>query len=159
MRIDQQNWQTVWTAKGGGLVRITELTVDSGESQSFGPLVTGGPARFVFTLNEHRLGTECSFTIYDQLGQPVTFFDSTAGGREDSSGPNTAQGVCEMDELLLLPGQYRINVGLTRGGELQDHVEAAAFIDVEDGNIRGRRVPPASGYGSILIPHRWRSPG
>jgi lipopolysaccharide transport system ATP-binding protein len=65
---------------------------------------------------------------------------------------------CELDELALLPGQYRVNVALEAGGELQDHVEGAGFFNVEPGVLRGRPVARAHGYGSVCLPHRWRFP-
>jgi hypothetical protein len=43
-------------------------------------------------------------------------------------------------------------------GEYQDHVEAAAYFNVEDGEFRGRPAPRESGYGSLVIHHRWTTP-
>ena len=64
----------------------------------------------------------------------MSSFDLRARARE----PGTV--ICEIDELLLLPGRYRIDVALYLEGELQDHVEAAAFFSVGQGAIRGRPV-------------------
>jgi lipopolysaccharide transport system ATP-binding protein len=142
--------------QGAGLMRITNMTATS---DGDGALAAGRPARFAFDIAGHRAGAACSFTIYDELGQPLMFFDSGSPGRADSTEWAGAVFTCEIDELLLLPGRYRINVGLTWGGALQDHVEGAVFIDVHDGEIRGRPAPAASGYGSVAMPHIWRSPG
>lgn len=50
-----------------------------------------------------------------------------------------------------------MNVAIMSNGELQDHIEGAFSLEVEEGSLRGRPVV-VSGYGSILMPHRWSSP-
>ena len=64
--------------------------------------------------------------------------------------------VCQLPELFLLPGRYRLNVALYARGELQDHVEAAAYFTVEPGELRGRPVRGAEGHGGVHFPHVWR---
>ena len=56
---------------------------------------------------------------------------------ETQSRPGAVR--CELDELLLLPGRYRVNVALYLHGEPQDHVEAV-FFSVAPGTLRGRPV-------------------
>jgi len=144
---------------GKGLIRITQVDISIDSTSSPSILSTGRPARFVFSVDRPRTGMSCSFTIYDQFGQPVTFFDSAVPGRGDLPGslPST-QFVCELDELTLLPGRYRINAALVWNGEYQDHLEAAAYFHVEDGEFGGRPAPKESGYGALLIHHRWTTP-
>ncbi len=144
---------------GKGLIRITqaEISIDSASPPSI--LSTGQSARFVFSVDRPRPGMSCSFTIYDQFGQPVTFFDSAVSGRGDVySSASTSRFVCELDELTLLPGRYRINAAILWNGEYQDHLEAAAYFQVEDGEFGGRPAPKESGYGNMLIQHRWTTP-
>ena len=73
----------------------------------------------------------CNFFIYDTIGQPVTSFQSKVRGPEDSYDPkNGLKFVCELDELLLLPGRYRIDVAIVGDNRLQDFIEAAAVFEV-----------------------------
>ena len=144
---------------GKGLIRITQVDISIDDLSPASILSTGRPARFVFSVDQPRLGMSCSFTIYDQHGQPVTFFDSAVHGRGDVSGAlHTSQFVCELDELTLLPGRYRVNAAVLWNGEYQDHLEAAAYFNVEDGEFGGRPAPKESGYGTLLIQHRWTTP-
>ena len=73
---------------------------------------------------------------------------------ETQSRPGAVR--CELDELLLLPGRYRVNVALYLHGELQDHVEAAVFFSVAPGTLRGRPVASTPGRGGVQIPHLWK---
>lgn len=145
--------------RGKGNIRIARVEISSSETEAGTVLATGRPARFVFDVSDVRSGMSCSFTIYDNLGQPVTAFDSAIHGREDITDPTKgAKFLCDINELPLLPGRYRINVAIMHNGEVQDHLEAAAFMNVEQGQLRGRPAPRESGYGSVGIPHRWTLP-
>lgn len=144
---------------GRGRVRFNQIKVTSGEGSENAALATGYPARFIFYTSGNLTGMSCSFTIYDQLGQAVTYFDSAVSSREDLFHTNyITKFVCEIDELVLIPGRYRINAALTCDGEFEDDVKAAIFFEVEDGNIRGRPISRESGFGSVLIRHRWLLP-
>jgi lipopolysaccharide transport system ATP-binding protein len=114
--------------------------------------------RFTF----HATGTvpdmACSFTIYDQLGQAVTYFDSALHSPEDTASPGRPMFVCELDRLMLVPGHYRINAAITSSGELLDHIEGAAVLEVHTGTAAGRVVKGVMGFGSIFMEHRWVRP-
>src|SRR5262249_25873824 len=103
----------------------------------------------------------CVFTIYNYSGEPVANFNSAIHSPEDSrDSALITKLICHLDELSLVPGQYRINVAiLGADDELQDHVEAAAIFDVEPGISRGRPVSKDMGYGNVLLHHRWTLPG
>ena len=85
---------------------------------------------------------------------------SDVPGSEDIYEPEIgSQFICDIDNLLLLAGRYRINVLIQGAGEHQDFVEAAAIFDVEQGHINGRPASPTiKNHTSISIPHRWTSP-
>jgi lipopolysaccharide transport system ATP-binding protein len=101
---------------------------------------------------------ECCFTIYDHIGQPVAWFSTATPGPEDSSELADYQFVCELPELTLQPGMYRINAALMTGPDMQDHVEGAAVFEVAQGQVRGRPATSSEGYGSVCIAHRWSKP-
>jgi lipopolysaccharide transport system ATP-binding protein len=144
---------------GEGRVRVTSAEVEG--RGGFGPsLATGEPATFTFDVSICVPGLQCSFTVYDEAGRDVTYFDSGETSPLDvpfDSETRSRSGAvtCELDELLLLPGRYRVNVALYLEGELQDHVEAAAFFSVAPGMLRGRPAASMPGRGGIQIPHLW----
>ncbi|MBK1987100.1 ABC transporter ATP-binding protein [Sphaerospermopsis aphanizomenoides BCCUSP55] len=143
--------------KGKGEVRLSRLDVSSGDDYSAATLATGRPARFIFYLTAGKPKISCVFTIYDQYGQPVTSFSSINQLHDEdiNSSGQREKIICEIDELLLVPGRYRMNVAIMNDSELQDHVEGAAILDVNQGHIRGYPILSDGKYGSICIPHRW----
>jgi lipopolysaccharide transport system ATP-binding protein len=144
--------------KGVGQVRLVNAEVTNNSNGSSSVLKTGHPARFVFCVNASVPGMACNFFIHDTIGQPVTSFYSKVRGPEDAYDPeNGLRFVCELDELLLLPGRYRIDVAIVGDNRLQDFIEAAAVFEVGEGHVGGR---PAQhdGKSSVVMSHRWTVP-
>ena len=145
--------------RGKGQIRLAEIEILTAENCPATGLATGRPARFVFHVTGIQSGMSCIFTLYDQHGHPVVHFNSAVHGQDDLSDPQIgARFLCEIDELLLIPGRYRINAAIMTDGELQDHIEAAAILEIDQGELRGRPVAMDAGYGNICMQHRWITP-
>jgi lipopolysaccharide transport system ATP-binding protein len=147
-RTDRGGWQQI-------LVSRIEI---SGSHGDHGRLITGERARVVFHLTGLLSRTSCTFTIYSELGHALTTLSSTflAPGDHDDAGTD-ARFECAIDELLLAPGRYRIDVTLRGQSHIQDHVEGAAFFEVEEGLVRGRPIPDGA-EGNLVLAHQWRLP-
>ena len=145
--------------RGRGEIRLAGIEISTGAKDHAQTLATGRPAVFAFQLTGMRPRTSCIFTIYDDFGQPLATFNSAVRGPDDSHDSSLDNAlICQLDELPLVPGRYRVNVAVSADGELQDHLEGAAFFEVEQGAIRGRPVIRGKGYGRICLQHHWQSP-
>jgi lipopolysaccharide transport system ATP-binding protein len=142
---------------GSGAVRLHEIEITS-RNGSPGTLMSGGPARFRFVMNGVCRQSWCGFTIYDHMGGPVTHLSSRNRAPDDRENGNQRELICEIDELPLVPGRYRVAVALSGDGEVQDHLSAAAYFNVEHGAIRGRPVHDQGAWGRVVLPHRWIVP-
>ncbi len=145
---------------GEGQIRLVAVHITSGGSPV---LRTGSPARFVFEVDGILPDIACSFKLYDSLGQSITAFKSSTSGPQDFSDPHGGQRfVCEIDELLLMPGRYRLDISIVGDDKLQDFVRAATFCDVVEGDVNGRPVPLAERGKKpdfrVFMPHRWILP-
>ena len=144
--------------KGVGHARLMNAEVTTVGNGSAPILKTGQPARFVFCVDAFVPGIACNFFIYDTIGQPVTSFYSRVRGSEDTFDPNNdLKFICDLDELLLLPGRYRVDVAIVGDNRLQDFIEAAAVFEVGDGEVGGRRAQH-DGKFSVIMDHRWTIP-
>ncbi|MCE5308743.1 MAG: ABC transporter ATP-binding protein [Acidobacteriales bacterium] len=152
----------LWERKdrtGKGLVRLTSVDIATGGTDGSNALIAGWPAEFVFHLTSACTGVACTFTIYDERGQPVANFNSARRSSNDTVNPDSDTAlICTLEENLLLPGDYRINVAISCEGELQDHVEGAATFSVSEGLVHGRPVSTNSRFGCVTLPHRWLLP-
>ena len=121
-------------------------------------VVAGQPATIVVEVTEELPAMDCQLTIANSLGQPVCTLDSKVSApvdaRDGQIGPRIE---CEIGELPLLPGRYRIDVLVMAKNQIQDGLQAAAFFDVEPGLVGGRPTA-AAGEGHIVLPHAWRLP-
>jgi len=144
--------------KGQGKVKLVGAEVTNSINGSASVLKAGHPARFDFLVDAIVPGVACNFFIYDTIGQPLTSFYSRVRGPEDAYDPkNGLKFVCELDELLLMPGRYRVDVAIVGDNLLQDFIEAAAVFEVGDGQVGGRPAQP-DGKFSIFMEHRWTLP-
>lgn len=145
--------------RGSGEVKLSRIEISTGGDTPSRTLATGRPACFFFYTTDVRSGMSCIFTIYDHFGQALATFNSAVHSPEDSRDPDIgARFICNLDELSLIPGRYRINVAIWSDGVLQDHVEGASFFEVEQGVIKGRPIIKGSGYGRVCMHHRWIMP-
>ncbi len=146
--------------KGWGKVKLIDLQVSDGEGHPTTLLKAGSPVRFTFDVSGMLANLSCGFTILDDLGQPLAQFKSDVPGPEDTQrNDGRVRFICDIDELMLLPGRYRLDVFIRGGGERQDLLEAATLFDVEIGQLRGRQITaPDNQRISMLMPHRWQSP-
>jgi lipopolysaccharide transport system ATP-binding protein len=144
--------------KGLGKARLVDVEVVDGRSGSPSTLKAGYPARFVFHVDTRLPDTACTFSLHNHIGQPITRFSSQVRGSEDTHhADNALKFVCELDELLLLPGRYRVDVSIIGDNRLQDFVEAATVFDVSEGHLDGRPTQSSKKF-NVLMPHRWVLP-
>jgi lipopolysaccharide transport system ATP-binding protein len=144
--------------RGWHELRLRDLTIE-GENAAT-PVSTGHPATFSFGFDgveelPPNPGVALSFTIYNDLGQPIATFDSSLSAAGDETHDRPDVIICRVDELPLTPGRYRIDVSLRGNGHLQDELQGASWFDVEQGLMRGR-PQPLRGLGSTVVPHVWQ---
>lgn len=145
--------------RGRNKTRLVKVEISTDERDASGVLVTGRPALFKFYVSDWMPDLECQFNIYDEWGQAIVNFNSAMQGTDDVANPSGENKfVCKVDELLLFPGRYRINVAIRGDGELQDHVEGAAIFRVEQGTLRGRVISGHRGPARVCLRHRWVTP-
>jgi len=145
---------------GTGRTRLTSIRIDA-PGRPAGEIATGEPLTFTFEVSRRARELDCAFSIYDASGNLVADFASSEPSPLDvpfDSEPDSEPGVivCEFDELLLMPGRYRVDIRLYLLGDLADQVDGAAFFTVGPGAVRGRPVRGEEVYGAVQIPHVWR---
>lgn len=147
--------------QGAGNVKVQKIEIlDEHHNGGKTVLKTGSSARFVFELSGQIAGMSCVFTVYDQFGQAITNFKSDVPGPDDiEDGTIGWQYMCDVDELMFIPGRYTIDVLIRGGGEWQDFIQGAASFDVEPGHMRGRPATQDDKTRLLVsMPHRWTRP-
>ncbi|MEJ5299217.1 MAG: ABC transporter ATP-binding protein [Armatimonadota bacterium] len=143
--------------RGSGRARFVDIRILQADNGLEGPLMTGRAGEILFEFSTPLAGITCQFTIYNEAGTPVCHCSTALSAPGDSVSWPTQRLACVLDPVLFLPGSYRINAALYDAGELLDHIEGAAIFEVVAGGLAGRPLPETRSYGSIVIPHSWRS--
>jgi lipopolysaccharide transport system ATP-binding protein len=152
--VSSQDLATRSDRRGQGEIILTQVDFFTPEHPNRNSLTTGLPAKFIFQVNQIKPGLSFSFTLYNQYNQPVTNFNSAISSEYDWQNSGTKIS-CEIRELLLVPGRYQLNVSISWQQELQDHVAAAAMVEVLPGILEGRAISKSSNFGSVCLPHIW----
>ena len=123
------------------------------------PVRTGDCVTFRLRAGGCDFPVGCLLNIYDKRGRPVAGFDSrVTGDRGRSRFRDEAEFACIVEELLLRPGQYYLNVAITDGSKIVSSVEQAAIFDVDPGAVRDRVTYDRSAMASVYFHHSWVDP-
>jgi lipopolysaccharide transport system ATP-binding protein len=139
------------------LVRRLEIREPGGANPN---VVVGGRAATIeVEVTKALPAMECRLTIVDSLGNPVMTFDSEISSEHDRRSADQGDLIeCELEQVPLVPGRYRIDILLKANSHIQDGLQAAGFFDVQPGVIGGRPMPASDSDGDIVLPHVWRLP-
>jgi lipopolysaccharide transport system ATP-binding protein len=142
--------------RGRGAVLVSAIKVRGGRA---GVIRSGEPLEVLVSTTGVLRDSTCALHLYNALGQPVATLDSAAPSRgdryHDDDGPTVFR--CEVPDLPLVPGSYRVDVTLTGDGYVQDSMPAAGQFDVEQGVLGGRAVTSGA-VGDVAVAHRWSVP-
>jgi hypothetical protein len=73
----------------------------------------------------------------------------------EAAGPGS-ELICEIPRVHLSPGQYRLEIWISSGSTLQDHVTDASILTVIDGNFFGTGEAVSPGFQVALMDYSWR---
>ncbi len=156
---DDLTERTDYDGSSWGEILVRSVVVEDARSGQRGVAVGGRPAKIVLELTGVLPMMECQITILNSLGQPVTTLDSTVSAPSDVRDPDLGPRIeCDLEDLPLLPGRYRIDFLLKGRRQIQHGLQAAAFFDVEPGILAERPMPVAGSEGDVVLPHRWYLP-
>jgi len=145
--------------KGEGKLRATKFEAVSMDGEGT-RLFTGHPVRFVVHVNHYLPEANCILLINtDKIPTPIASFNSSFVAPQDGvNNLDYPAFVCEIPELPLVAGRYKLGIQLHIGGVAQDEILNVCHIEVERSNFQERPPTPWGGMGDVLVPHRWLLP-
>ncbi len=154
---DQQDLATRTDRKGEGDIRLISIELCHGNTGLVSSVATGDPAILRIRLSQAVNSPHCALKVYDERGQFIIHCDSRLSTLADDL-PNIHTDVieCKMEEVLLMPGRYRVDAELFAKGARQDRVMSAAGIEILSGRLRGRPLKDKNHLPAIAHPHQWK---
>lgn len=136
------------------LKRLELFTLDG--APVAGEVSLGAPlkALITFDLEEQCTSFDASIAFDTASGQRICTAHSAYEPTRFHDARNGEQTfICEIPSIPLLPGDYRVGVGLDIGGHEVDWVDGAATLSVLKADFYGTGVVPTR--GTFLLQNRW----
>jgi lipopolysaccharide transport system ATP-binding protein len=138
------------------LLKCVEFYTE-GDAPFRGELRVGAPLKAVvhFTLEDPCSHFDASIAIDTLAGQRIcTAHSAYEPDRIHEERVGKQAFVCEISSVPLVPGEYRISVGLDIARDEVDWVEGVAPLTILRSDYYGTGVVPTR--GTFLLPNRWR---
>jgi lipopolysaccharide transport system ATP-binding protein len=136
------------------LKRVELYTED--DKPCVGELRAGAPLKAVihFNLDEPCMSFDASIAFDTRSGQRIfTAHSAYEPDRVHEGRVGEQSFVCEIPSVPLVPGDYRVGVGLDIGGHEADWVDDAASLTILRSDYYGTGVMPERGM--FLVQNRW----
>lgn len=143
--------------KGDGTARFTSLKIETEEGHSL--ITTASRLKVTVEYEADRPLRNARFlaTVYDLTNTGIFLLDSDVAGGFSELLPVKGRLTCITEPIRLTPGRCYVNLALYRGTGMSDHVETAAYFDVESENIYGQGTIPPRQWVLSVIGQRWES--
>ena len=142
---------------GDGSVRLTAGRILDDRGRTVERLVAGAPATFEFSYENLTTADRIEFlaTIINHLGISVTHFNTSVSGFVIRGLGSTGIIACQIPNLPLPRGEYRVAVAVKRGGSTADHIPNALTFSIESSTFfESGKLPPIQ-HSACLIAHEW----
>ena len=145
---------------GTGSVRLQDIYLENQRGYRVEHFLTGKGGRIIMKYENKEMQGSAIFmiTICDDFGNPVSHLNNHLTANELLLTAPRGTITCEIGELPLKPGRYRLNLAVQRHGQMLDHIVGAFRLLVEEHDFygTGKLTPPGQG-GVLLLKHRWHS--
>jgi lipopolysaccharide transport system ATP-binding protein len=144
--------------RGDGFARVLSLRLSNATDPTMPSLKCGSRLRVELDYEADRELHAAAFMvgIYSRLGQSLYRLDSQVAGALNGTLPRRGTVTCVTDPLNLSPGRYQVDVEIMMRSTLIDHVDQAAFFDIEAEDFYGTgMLPPAEDCEPCLLPQKW----
>ncbi len=149
--------------RGSGLVRFVSVEILDENCKEQGVVLSGRPLRV--RLHYRAAGGKtlenCRVSVTFNGWGKMYFVTSTELVNEDCLNLAPEGFIdCIIDELPLSLGTYYLGLYVDVNGDVQDWLDSAATLQVEDGNFygTGRDYPKGGAGATVLVKHRWQVP-
>jgi lipopolysaccharide transport system ATP-binding protein len=149
--------------RGAGLVRFTKIQTLDENCREQGVFLSGKPlrVRMHYRASGSKPLENCRVSLTFNGWGKIYFVASTELVSDDCLRL-APEGFldCIIDELPLSLGTYYLGPFIEVNGDVQDWLDSAATLQVEDGNFygTGRDYPKGGAGATVLVKHRWQVP-
>jgi lipopolysaccharide transport system ATP-binding protein len=143
--------------EGAGRARVVAVEFQNDRGWPVEAAVCGDELRLLVRCRcepELRIET-VALSCWSADGVKLFHVDTAQRGSAAAARGAGREFVCRFPRLPLAPGLYHWNVMLRAEGRVQDHLYAAAGVEVLPGDFYRTGQTPMDAQGAILVDHEW----
>lgn len=142
---------------GTGAARLTECLLLDRNRTPIASAVAGMPTilQLKYRTSETLRFLDVTMTFYDNKGAAVTNLSTKHYNALLRHPGHTGEIECNIPQLPLLPGRYRVAIALQFGGTNLDQVSNAMTLDVSSSVFFPTGRVPDSRYCACMVAHEW----
>jgi lipopolysaccharide transport system ATP-binding protein len=140
--------------QGDGSARFTGVKIESADG---GMICCGSRLKVTVQYESERPLRNSRFlvSVYDLTNTGIFLLDTDAVGGLPETLPARGSLTCVTDPIRVTPGRCYLNLALYKSSGMADHVEYAAYFDVESENLYGHGSIPERQWVLCLIGQEW----
>ena len=142
--------------QGDGSARFTGVRIETAEGNSL--ITTASRLKVTVNYESEKPLRNPRFlvTVYDLTNTGIFLLDTDMVGGLPETLPAKGSLTCVTDPIRITPGLCYLNMALYKSGGMADHVEYAAYFDVESENIYGHGKIPERNWVLCVVGQEWK---
>jgi lipopolysaccharide transport system ATP-binding protein len=142
--------------QGDGSARFTAVRIETADQG--GLITTASRLKVTVDYESDRPLRNPRFlvTVYDLTNTGIFLLDTDMIGGLPETLPPRGSLTCVTDPIRVTPGRCYVNLAMYKSGGMADHVECAAYFDVESENIYGHGTIPERQWVLTVIGQQWK---
>lgn len=149
--------------KGEGSFRFTHIEICNDKGEPINRILSGKDIRirlhYVTDRSFQNAAVLVAFNVYNQFGILLTNLNTLDVGKGDLPVSDAGYFECRWSRFNLRSGVYTCTVFCSLNGIIQDWMQAAFRLFVEDGNYYGTGSIVDRSQGDLLVDYDWSSRG
>jgi len=148
--------------QGAGRIRMVDLQFCDMNGNVCSYVASGRPVlmRVFYQVIDEQMSSSVEFAIgiYNRTGSFLASFSNVLAKRPFSITEREGYVDCLIEHFPFTAGQYVINLIVRNNNVIEDWVQEAAILNVENGDFFGTGRVVSSDHGGVLVPQQWNLP-
>jgi len=147
--------------QGLGKIRITDLKAVNQRGEQQESYLSGQLVEFQIyykcSLEEELNNVSFAISIYQGASNFIAQLGSEMAWKNLDGIKGCGIATCKLNKLPFTRGQYVLNVMVMQGGVIQDWIQEAKVICIENGDFYGTGKTPPESHGGVLFDQVWQN--
>jgi lipopolysaccharide transport system ATP-binding protein len=141
--------------QGDGSARVTAIKLETAEGNSLITTASRLKVTVDYESDKPLRNPRFLVSVYDLTNTGIVLLDTDVVGGLPETLPAKGRVTCVTDTIRITPGRCYVNLAIYKSSGMADHVEYAAYFDVESENFYGHGTIPPRSWVLNVIGQEW----